>query len=93
MRNTKARVKRPRSKKTCQMIHLKTRWKERIGTELTKGIHDKLVTLIKKGESVLIEKKSHRVSVHKVLYETFTVKVVYDSARKQLVTVYPMEEK
>lgn len=89
----KARKKRPRSKKTCQMLHLKTRWKERVGTELTKVTHDKLVNLIKQGKSILIDKKSNRVSVHQVPYNSLMVTVVYDRERKQLVTVYPMEEK
>lgn len=64
-----------------------------MGTELTMGIHNKLVSEIKKGNSILIEKKSHRVSLHDVPFESSTIKVVYDKGRKQLVTVYPMEKK
>lgn len=89
----KARKKRNKKKSDCQMIHLKKRWLERIGTDISRSTHNSIVDSIRRGETKIVKKTSNRVSVHETIHLGKAICVVYDRERKQLVTVYAKEEK
>lgn len=75
------------------MRHLKRRWALRVGDDMTKVLHNKLVAIIQGGTTTIIERQSNRVSIHKIVLDKETYTVVYDRHRKQVVTVLPKEEK
>jgi hypothetical protein len=61
---------------------------ERYGIELNRIQRKELVKAIQRGDSTIIERQSHRVTVREVQ----GMRVVYDQLRKEIVTFLPKEE-
>ena len=46
--------------------------------------------MIRSGDSTVVERQSHRVVIHEVIYEDVTMHVAYDGLRSQIATfLYP----
>lgn len=82
---------RRKSKKESEMKHLKRRWISRVGEEMNKQLHGKIVEAIQLGNSKVVERQSNRVTIHKITLDKEPLTVVYDRLRKQVVTVLPKE--
>lgn len=67
--------------------HLRKRLNQRFETRLTKDLHNNIVRQIQKGLAEFVERQSNRVTLWLVEIEGETIKAVYDSKRKQIVTV------
>jgi len=89
-------ARRKRKDKT-QRRHAVKRFHQRCGVALTPELHEQIIQSIrdanmKKGTAKFIERQSLRVSVWEVDIAGERRRVVYDSNRKQLVTVLPDED-
>jgi AraC-like DNA-binding protein len=74
-------------KKKCQMKHAKRRFQERFGMTLTQNIHEQMISDIRHGRAVFVQKQSNRVSVFDLTVEDTPVRVVYDKQRRSIATV------
>jgi len=80
----------PRTKKANQRSHFDSRSLLRLGFILTQETKNRIMEDIREGRSVIIERKSHRASLHQVDINGMSCAVVYDKTRKELVTIYPL---
>lgn len=80
------------SKTKAQAIHARKRARERLGLELGDDTHRRIVGVIQSSRSRVVERQSHRVTVHDVDLDGATYRVVYDRHRKQVVTFLPPDE-
>jgi hypothetical protein len=86
----KKRKRPPKGKARAQFHHAKRRLAERFDLHLSYDQLQAIVLLIRSGQTRLVERQSHRVAIHAVQVEGRTLHVVYDRARKQIVTaLYP----
>lgn len=74
-------------KSTCQELHFKKRFKERIGIECTDIIYNKFRKNIRQGKSQFILKESNRVKHYLDSYENKKCIIIYDSHREELMTI------
>lgn len=72
--------------------HARRRFQERFGIPLTGIMERAILTDIRRGEAVFVEKQSFRVTVWDVTLAIGVVRVVYDKARGCLITVLPPTE-
>lgn len=75
------------SKAKRQTSHFKRRARERFGIYFSKSDIDIIIKKIQNGEAKFIERSSNRVSVFTVWHNEQNLRVVYDKARKTLVTI------
>lgn len=80
------------NKTQAQRIHASRRAAERYGMKFGRAEQREFVKAIQTGKSTVIEKQSHRVTVHELIIEGEPVRVVYDRIRKTIVTFLPFEE-
>jgi len=78
------------SKKQNQKIHFLKRMRQRFAFQVSESEYRRLVSNIESGLYPVIERQSNRVVKYKVNIGGFDVAVIYDSARKNLVTALPM---
>lgn len=71
--------------------HLRKRLSQRFEKRLTKELHKNIVFQIQKGIAEFIERQSNRITIWVVDVEGEKIKAVYDSNRKQVVTVLFMD--
>lgn len=83
------RGRRRGSKKAAQNRHAKRRAYERHGLVLRTQDLQKIVGLIRNGDSKLLGYQSLRVSGHQVTWEGKEIKVLYDNHRRTVITVLP----
>lgn len=69
--------------------HAGSRLHERYG--LAHRDAEAIAQLIRDGKSTPVEKQSNARSVHDVVYDGVTIRVVYDRERKCLITALPKE--
>lgn len=81
-----------RSKRAAQFEHARKRAMTRYGLRLTRAVHDHFIKNIHVNGSTLVERQSHRISIHDVKLNDVTYRVVYDSTRKVLVTFLYKED-
>ena len=81
-----------RDKAECQRIHAKRRALQRYALNLDNKKQDEIVKIIQSGKATFLRRDSIRVAVFAVRYENKLMKVVYDSQRKTLASVLPMNE-
>ena len=83
------------TKAKTQKNHARRRFQERLGINLTNELHKIIVKKIQNNEAHLVEKQSNRVSVWDVdtngivsseYMDIKTIRVVYDSKSKNIVT-------
>lgn len=70
-------------------MHAQRRAWERYGLAIDRGLYRHLIKIIQAGNSTFLQKQTNRVSVHEVLYQDVTYRVVYDKSRKTIVTFLP----
>jgi hypothetical protein len=70
----------------CERIHVKRRFKERFGIDLTRIKRRDIINMILSGRATFIEKESNRISLYDVNIEHQVIRVAYDRLRKELVT-------
>lgn len=81
--------KRKNDKKQAQVIHFQQRCIQRLGKLIDrKG----LIRKIQNNELEFIQRDSNRVTIWKYTFEGTDYKVVYDSLRKQVVTIYELQK-
>jgi hypothetical protein len=80
-----------KTKAEFQMEHAIERAQARYGLSLTRNDLDAIGGKIRRGETKLITKQSHRVVVHEVVYRGTTMVAVYDKERKVVVTFLTQE--
>ena len=75
-------------KAAAQRVHAIRRAKERYGVHLTTADLDRCVAMIQNNQSTVVARQSHRVTAHDVPLggAAGTVRAVYDSRRKTIVT-------
>lgn len=78
-----------KGKKKAQIRHAKRRAYERHGLVLTAQDLQKIVGLIKRGESRVLGRQSLRVSGHELDWQDKKLKVLYDQHRRTVITVLP----
>lgn len=79
-------------KEWAQRRHANRRANERFDLHLTDHDFREIRSLIQHGSrTVLLERQSHRVSVHGIVYKDVPCKVVYDRKRKSIVTFMHLE--
>lgn len=81
-----------RSKKLNQRIHAKKRALERFDLDLNRDDLNKIKYLIQNKKTLMLERSSLRVTIHRVDYKGKRMRVVYDKLRKNIVTFLPMED-
>ncbi len=67
--------------------HLRKRMQQRLGLRLHKHRHQEMISQIQNGVAKFIKRQSNRITLWILEVEGNQVKVVYDSKRKQIVTV------
>ena len=77
------------NKSQAQKRHVQRRSAERLGYEISRETCDRLVAAIRAGRSEAAEKKTNRVSWHKVVLDGRFFEVAYDRNRHSLCTVLP----
>lgn len=70
--------------------HVKKRFFQRFGFELTDNMLDSVISQIRKQKSVFLEKQTNTRSVHLVEVSGKKVVVVYNSERKLIHTCFPL---
>ena len=76
-------------KKISQRIHAKTRAAQRYHASLNREDLFAIVQLIQANQSVRIEKKTNRITIHKVMYKEKEFIVAYDKSRKSIASFLP----
>jgi hypothetical protein len=71
-----------------QRLHAKKRALERYGLDLTDDLYTELNSLAASA-SVLI-RQSNRLTIRRIFFKEFPIRVVYDSHRKQIITFLPL---
>lgn len=69
--------------------HFRRRFRERFGIDVHKDLYEKIIKQIRTGKAELVERKSNRVKLYKVVIDETEYQVIYDKLRKTLVTVFP----
>ena len=82
--------RKKKTKKECQMAHFQKRCIQRIGRLLDRK---EIIRQIQNNELEFIRRDSNRVSIFKYVVDNIPYKVVYDKLRKQVVTIYELDEK
>lgn len=72
-----------------QRLHAKKRAFERYGLDLTNELYAELNTLA--ASATVLERQSNRLTIRKIIFKTYPIRVVYDSHRKQIVTFLPQK--
>lgn len=84
-------------KKHCQYLHLQKRFKERFGEKIDHSFHDELLKKVYGGRCTLYHKQSNRISILDTNIDingvSTWIRFVYDNKQKQVVTVYPNDER
>jgi len=81
------------SKKKSERLHARRRARERYGIEVGNHTRRKIIQAIQGGRSKAVRRTSTNKTVHDVtLDDGFTVRVVYDKERKEIVTFLPLEK-
>ena len=80
------------SKNKKQKAHAKRRFYERCGKRLTAETENLIVNKIQNREVRLIEKESNRVKHYKVEIDGEIFKVIYDSVRKNIITIIKRDD-
>lgn len=73
-------------KEKALRVHSWRRAHERYGLDLTDELREEIISQIRTGKSIAVEKQSERVSVHDVHVAGQVVRVAYDKSRGQLIT-------
>jgi len=81
-----------RDKASCQRIHAKRRALQRFALDLDYGKQEEIIKLIQRGKAKFMGRDSIRVAIFAVEFEGTLLKVVYDSERKTLASVLPMNK-
>jgi hypothetical protein len=81
-----------RSKKTSQKTHMKRRTLERFGMALNRRDLDEMTSMIQAGRSEFIDRRSNRTARHRVEFNGVSMDVIYDNARKTVVTALFADE-
>jgi hypothetical protein len=89
-----------KTKKDQQKLHAKRRFAERLNVNLSQFLRESLIHKIHDNQAKLVEKQSNRVKVYEITFtprqadilgnstpEPVTINIVYDSIRKNIVTV------
>ena len=79
-------LRRKTTKSECERMHVKRRFLERFGIELSRKKRLQIIDEIQSGRATFIEKESTRVSLFDVSIEHQVVRVAYDRLRKELIT-------
>ncbi|HEX7277887.1 MAG TPA: hypothetical protein VF244_10975 [Acidimicrobiales bacterium] len=82
-------MRRRTTKRDAERLHARIRARERYGIELGEASRSAIIRSIQTGTSTIVERQTNRVSVHDVDLDGQVVRVVYDRARKELVTFLP----
>lgn len=78
-----------KNKKSAQRFHTKKRAAQRYGLTLTTEKQQEIVRKIQNGDGWFLRAESKRITHWAIQYAGQTLPVVYDKARKELVTVLP----
>ena len=87
-----SRRRRSVTKAFCQREHFCGRLWQRYGIRIDRRTYEYLCVLVRAGEARFVERQSNRVTVYDLTVLGKTVRVVYDSVRHCLVTVFPPSE-
>lgn len=79
-------LRRKVTKSECERIHVKRRFLERFGINLTRQKRLSIISMILQNRATFIKKESNRVSLFDVDFENQVIRVAYDRLRKELVT-------
>lgn len=71
--------------------HVRQRFLERYGVNMTAGMHQRIVDAIEAGQAILIAKQSDQKTVWDVVFDGRCFRVVYGPLGRQLLTVLPPE--
>lgn len=77
-------------KHLAQRIHAKKRLQERMNVTVNRSDYRKLLDMILTGKAIYLGRRSNRISFFRLDIEPEPIKVVYDSKRKTIVTVFPL---
>lgn len=84
---TRRRHKKKRKNKAeCQKRHFKRRMQERFGLSITDAVYYQMRGQVKNGGAKFLRKTNNRLSVFELTFQGHTMRVVYDSVNKTLVT-------
>lgn len=90
-------LRRKTTKTECERIHVKRRFMERFGINLSRNKRIEIIKAIQNGKATFIKKESNRISLFDVDIEHQVVRVAYDNLRKEIVTamvptIVPLKE-
>lgn len=68
--------------------HTSKRFLERFGIKYTEEIRNDLIQKIQSGQHLSARKRTNRVTKFNIDYENLILTVLYDSYRKEIITVY-----
>lgn len=74
-------------KKERLRLHARQRFRLRCETELTDDLHSHLVQKIQRNECPFVRRQSRRVTIFETTLDDTGYHLVYDSLRKQIVTI------
>lgn len=74
------------NKRRWENEHFRLRLIQGYGIPANKAVRREMVGLIQSGQSTPVEKQSNRIVLHSINYQGREIVVVYDKARKNLVT-------
>jgi hypothetical protein len=80
-------MRKHNSKVICQRIHAKSRFKERLGLDITTAQIDAMVKTIQMGYAKFVERQSARVSKWEMTFNDRPYYVIYDKRTKSIVTI------
>lgn len=76
-------------KKNAQRVHARRRMRQRFGIELGEVRRRSIVQAIQSGRARFVRRQSCRVTLWRVEVDGVEVAIVYDSKRKEIVTILP----
>lgn len=85
----KKMIKKSKGKRKAQIKHALRRFDERFDLQLNDNQYKQIVNMIQKGRAEFIRKQSNRITHWDVTFQDQVIRVVYDKARKVVVTALP----
>jgi hypothetical protein len=79
-----------RGRKAAKHAHARLRAHERLGLDLSRKACESIVKQIQNGSATLVEWLSETRSSWIVEYQGTEMRVIYDTANKQLITIMPV---
>lgn len=79
-----------KTKEVSQVNHARIRANQRYGINLSEHDYNAMCSIIDKGDSIIVNKQSNRITIHQLNWNDQKIHVAYDKIRQTIVTFLPL---